>query len=117
MKKTFSGSDYLGIASATLCVAHCILAPFLILAVSKYAWWEHLTYVFLALSFYAVYEAIKAKPPTYILVLICGSFALMTIFLLLEASWKIAEPLSYIASLGLVVGHILNIRYCKNCNE
>jgi predicted neutral ceramidase superfamily lipid hydrolase len=105
----------MGIASATLCVVHCILTPFLLIIIAKYEWWENLTYLFLAVSLYAVYEAIKAKPPKYILSLICGSYVLLIAFLLLEETWYLAEPLSYIASLGLVIGHVLNVRHCKNC--
>lgn len=107
----------MGIASATLCVAHCILTPFLILLVSRYEWWENLTYLFLAVSFYAVYGAIKTKPPKHVLFLICGGYALLTLFLLLEGMWPFAEPLSYVASFGLVVGHTLNIKHCKKCNK
>ncbi|MFB0946900.1 MAG: hypothetical protein ACI9V1_001867 [Spirosomataceae bacterium] len=117
MKAFFKNSNYMGIASATLCVVHCILTPFLILIVSKYEWWGNLTFLFLAISLYAVHDAIRSKPPKHILWLICGSYALMAGFLLLEEAWSLAEPLSYIASLGLVVGHILNIRYCKHCTN
>lgn len=117
MKTFFKDSNYMGIASATLCVAHCILTPFLLVIVAKYEWWESLTFLFLAISFYAVYEAVKSKPPKHILWLICGSYALTATFLLMEESWALAEPLSYLTSAGLVLGHILNIQYCKNCTN
>jgi hypothetical protein len=104
-----------GIVSTTLCVVHCILTPLLLVLVAKYEWWGNLTFLFLAISFYAVYDAIKSKPPQHILLLICVSYVFMTAFLLLENFWDLAEPLSYVASFGLVIGHILNIRYCKSC--
>lgn len=117
MKTFFNFSNYLGIASATLCVAHCILTPFLIVLVSKYEWWENLSYLFLIVSFAAVWEAVKAKPPLHILLLIWVSFLVLGLCIIFENTYEFAEPLSYLASLSLVSGHILNIRHCKKCNH
>lgn len=115
IKSLTKDSNYVGIVSATLCVVHCILTPFLVVLVSKYEWWGNLTFVFLTIGLGAVIAATRDKPPAHILILIWGGYFLLTLFVILEGYWSLAEPLSYVASLILVMGHILNIRYCKKC--
>lgn len=112
---TTSRMDFLGIASASLCVIHCLATPFLIVLVSKYEWWENLTFIFLAISFFAVYQATKSRPPAYILAIIWIGFFALSTGILLEESWQYGEMLGYAASLILVLGHVLNIRHCKKC--
>ena len=115
MKNSYAISDYFGIASATFCVIHCIATPFLIVIVSKYEWWSSLSYLFLTISFFAVYQASKSKPPAYILTFIWAGFVGLTLSTLSEDYWTYGELTGYIFSVVLVTGHILNIRYCKKC--
>ncbi|SOE23084.1 MerC mercury resistance protein [Spirosomataceae bacterium TFI 002] len=115
MKNLFNFSNYLGIASATLCVVHCILTPFLIVLVIKYEWWANLSYLFLLVSFTAAWEATKSKPPRHIFLLVWIGFAILSFCIILEDTFEFAELLSYFASLVLVLGHILNIKHCRNC--
>ena len=107
--------DYIGIASATLCVVHCLLLPVLILFFGKSELLEKFSYLFLLISFYSAFEATKHTNNTKILTLIWLSFALLSICILFEDDFPNLEIGSYLASLGLIIGHILNMKFCKKC--
>ena len=107
--------DYIGIASASLCVVHCVLTPFLIFFFTNTVWWEKFSYFFLSLSFISAFQATKHSKNRKVLSLIWCSFALLAIGILFEEDFPKLEILNYLASLGLIIGHILNIKYCKKC--
>ena len=60
-------SDILGTFASSLCLIHCIATPFLFLAQASAAtfhsgppvWWKSLDYVFLAISFLAIFLSTK----------------------------------------------------------
>jgi hypothetical protein len=108
-------SDYIGIASASLCVVHCVITPFLILFFTNTVWWEKFSYFFLLLSFISAFQATEHSKNRKILSLIWCSFALLAIGIIFEDDFPKLEIISYLASLCLIIGHILNIRYCKKC--
>ncbi|MBB5284311.1 hypothetical protein HNQ92_002454 [Rhabdobacter roseus] len=111
-------SDLLGIASASLCVVHCLLTPILlVLAASSAGWWHEVSYVFLLISYYALYETSRHCTNRRILLLIGSSLLVLTASVLLEDYFEWLHEVSYLASLGLITGHILNIRYCKKCKH
>ena len=60
MKTSTIHPDNLGATFSTLCVIHCFATPFLFITQSYMlvvpGWWQALNYIFLALSFFAVYK-------------------------------------------------------------
>jgi len=109
-------ADKTGIASALLCTVHCMVIPALFLVkywgvdnnfINLPSWWDRLDYVFLLLSFWAVYHSAshtKAKSIKRSLWLFWGILALAIIF-----ETKL-HSLAYIASAGLVITHFVNIK-------
>lgn len=70
-------------------------------------WWESLDYLFLAIGFYAVYHASQHAASRSV------KIALWIFWLFLASSVIFQEKLhwlSYVASLGLIATHFLNIR-------
>jgi hypothetical protein len=115
METNTSKFDWAGILSASLCVVHCLLTPVLILLLSNKEWWHQVYYMFLAISFYAAFKATQNCTVNKIVVLIWLSFLILAVSILFEDTFTWLHELSYLASFGLVAGHILNIRYCKHC--
>ena len=111
-------SDFVGIASASLCVVHCLLTPILlVLAASSSGWWHEVSYVFLLISYYAAYETSRHCASRKNLILIVSSLVILTASVLLEDYFEWMHEVSYLASAGLITGHLLNIRYCKKCQH
>ena len=115
------GADKVGIASAIVCAVHCMVVPLLFLFTYSLrqadvhhshhtllpGWWESLDYVFLAIGFYAVYHASRHAASRGV------KRALWLFWLCLATSVIFQEQLhwlSYIASIGLIVTHFVNIR-------
>jgi ABC-type iron transport system FetAB permease component len=117
MTTTFKNKwfDYTGIISATLCTIHCIIMPF-IMFFQKYIFQiEALSYVFLIISFIAVYNTIKYSSSKLICMLLISSFILLLAGVIFEDDYPLFDKVAHIGSLGLTIGHILNIRYCRKC--
>lgn len=101
-------ADWLGMTSASLCVIHCLLTPFLVLGASHLAWWHDISWLFLVLSGIAVYLATRGGTSLGIKVLIWASFSVLALSIIGEEYWEPFHEISYVASLGLVIGHFWN---------
>ncbi len=111
--------DKAGIASAILCTVHCIAIPVLFLlkfSISAHdgyclpSWWKHLDYVFLIVSFFAVYHSVTHTKTQAIKVSLWLFWAILAVAIIFEEN---LHPLAYIASAGLVSTHFINIRRMK----
>lgn len=82
--------DDIGMASSTLCFIHCIATPFIFIAQAcsmscckdSPLWWKSLDFLFLVISFIAVYFAGKTTTKSWVkigLYVLFSSFALLTI--------------------------------------
>ncbi len=109
--------DFLGLTSASLCMVHCAVTPFLSAILVNVEWLPMAAYLFFGISLYAVLEATKYSQNLIIVLSlwICLGFLLLSI--IFEEDFEFMHYFNYAASLGLVVGHILNIRDCKKCNH
>ena len=107
--------DYTGIASAVLCTIHCIAMPFVMIFQHYFLHLEVLSYLFLIISFIAVYNTTKHSSSTLICATLLISFFMLLAGVIFEDEYPILEIVSHIGSLGLTIGHILNIKYCKKC--
>ena len=101
-------ADWLGMASASLCMIHCLITPFLLLGVSQLAWWHDLSWLFLGFSGLAVWLATRTQTQWKIKGLIWFSFTVLFIAVLGEDWWEPFHEISYGASLGLIIGHLWN---------
>lgn len=122
MKQKFANfrSDYIGMVSAILCLIHCIILPVIFALravdfehdVEGHFKWD---YLFLALSFYAVYHSAKHSPSPLIKMLFWANFSVLTLCIFLENISEAFEYMIILASIGLVVVHFINIRHCQRC--
>ncbi len=120
-------SDILGALSSGLCLIHCVLTPFLFIAQSHSlgcctatpGWWSTVDYLFLIISFFAIYKSTKATTKNWMKYALWMSwFALFFIIMNEHFGFvSLAEESIYLPSLSLVFLHIYNSKYCKCTNE
>ena len=118
---SFKNSDSVGIISSLLCLIHCISLPILISAQPLAARFvdenlHFLEYVFLGLSFLAVYFSTRSSHVTqrmkWAFYIIFSLFAL-GIFFEEQLAWL--TYLAYVGSAGLIVMHIISLRHGIRC--
>lgn len=110
-----SWPDVIGIVSSSLCLVHCLAMPILIATGIGFLAYEWLTYVFLLVSFLSIYKASKNLKSLFIGGLLWFSFfgLLLSTFFHDLNEW--VHYLNYFFALTIVLGHILNMKYCKHC--
>ncbi|MCG8574633.1 MAG: MerC domain-containing protein [Flavobacteriales bacterium] len=119
-------SDSVGAFASTLCLVHCLATPLIFVAQSCSAsccssapgWWYWLDYLFLAISFFAIYWSGKTTSKKWVKIVlwICW-IALLGLILNEKMEWfAVWEEAIYIPSLSLVFLHLYNRRYCQ-CQE
>ncbi|NRA52058.1 MAG: MerC domain-containing protein [Phaeodactylibacter sp.] len=127
---SFLKSDTLGAAASALCMVHCIATPLLFVAQTcsvtasccdaSPTWWKSLDYIFLVVSFWAVYRTTSnmgahfwVKPALW------TSWGLLAIILLNEklALIQLPEQAIYVPALALVGLHLFSLRYCRCADD
>lgn len=110
-KSQKSLSDYIGVLSSLLCLAHCLITPavisFQMLYHSNSSTFEFLEYIFLFLSFVAVFFSSKNYNRNK------GKLVLWLTFMIFASSIifhdTIPSLVSYLSSASLIMLHLLNI--------
>lgn len=109
-------ADYIGITGSVLCILHCLVTPVLLMTTSLLHD-EHLRigflsldYLFIGVNVVAVYFATRHPIPVLIKLALWGFLALFSVAILLEDVNGLFQPISYVASIGLVMTHLVNIR-------
>lgn len=113
LKKPFS--DYLGALGSLLCLFHCLVMPFIftvpLFYLNNNTPIDYLEYLFLSISFIAVYFSSR-KIPTHIeKILIWALFCLLSISLILHNYIPLFFSFSF--SIGLLILHLKRIIYFK----
>jgi hypothetical protein len=117
--------DYLGIASSGLCLVHCLATP-LMLFIQQYhfyqspnispdtqdSYWE---YLFVFISFMAIYFTTQNIDSRKIQISFWAFFSLFAISILFEDDFENLQFVGYTSSIGLIITHIINIKYCNKC--
>lgn len=119
-------SDAFGAISSTLCLIHCIATPilFAMQPISAHVeeapiWWKSLDYIFLALSFFAVYWSAKKSSRTWVKYALWISWIALTLAIVNEKLelFHLGELVVYIPAGALIVLHLYNRKYCKCADE
>ncbi|MEZ4886059.1 MAG: MerC domain-containing protein [Chitinophagales bacterium] len=111
-------ADFIGIASAVLCLIHCLVPPILFLffghliehAHDHFFRWD---YFFLIISSYAVYHSSHHAANTYIKGVLWVSFAILCIAIVFHQI-PTMHYIAYLASLGLISGHLINLKMMRS---
>ncbi len=121
--------DTFGSLASALCLIHCIATPFLFISQTcaltgcseTPIWWQFIDYLFLAISFVAIYWTTHTTTINWIKPLMWLSWlALFTVIINEKLKWlSIPETVIYIPAFALIATHIYNRKYCgchkKSC--
>ena len=124
MKLTIQHPDTLGAINSSLCVIHCFATPFLFLTQAQTSlvelstvplWWQLLNYVFIVVSFFAVFRTVKNSSNQLVKSLLWVSWGLLSALILNEEFeiMHMPELLTYFAGISLASLHIYNLKYCQ----
>jgi MerC mercury resistance protein len=118
-EKIDKGYDMAGITSALLCTVHCLVIPALFLLKFSWTdnnniklpdWWESVDYVFLVISFIAVFHSARHTPAKAIKVSLWLFWSILAVAIIFSKDF---HWLAYVASAGLITTHFLNILRMK----
>ena len=117
--------DILGAFASSLCLVHCIATPFLFIVQTGAAtfhnatpiWWKSIDYLFLIISFIAIYWSTKTTSNPWIKRMLRLSWLALSIVIFNEKLelFPLAETVIYIPTIALVILHLYNRKHCK-CN-
>jgi len=122
MKLIVVNSDHFGATSSGLCMLHCFLTPFLYIFHSTLGiynelifFWYLLNYIFLFISFIAVYYSSKKSTNLFVTISLYIFWFLLSGFVINEslAMFKIPEIFTYLSAFSLIFLHIYNLKFCK----
>jgi hypothetical protein len=116
---SYSKSDIVGIISSSICVVHCILTPFIVVILPNCIKenYEDINYLFLVLGFISMLLSVKSTKLNLVKYLLIYFWLQLCLSIFLEERSVFFSLLMYFSAFGLIIGHILNMKYCKNCQH
>lgn len=115
--------DSIGAMASTLCLIHCVTTPIIFIAQSCSvsscsnvpAWWGSIDYVFLIISFFAVYRTTKTTALNWIKPAFWLSFSLLVAVIGNEklGLFHLNENVIYVPAMALIALHLYNKKYCQ----
>ena len=122
MKISTIHPDNIGATFSTICVIHCFATPILFVTQSYMlvvpGWWQALNYVFLLLSFFAVYKTSQNSSNQIVKILLYIFWGILATLLISEEFelFHLPEFITYSTGLTLAGLHIYNKKYCQ-CDD
>ncbi len=126
MNKTTLPLDSIGIIASTLCLIHCIATPFLFIAkacstaccADTPLWWQTIDYLFLIISFLAIYFISKNLTIQWLKISLWISWFVLLMTILNHSYNFVYLPQNfiYIPSSIIIILHFYNLKYC-NCTK
>lgn len=120
-------ADALGIVAGITCLVHCTVSPFLFLARTCMAaccsgsdipfWWQWIDYLFVMISFGAIYYATRNTTKKWIRNALWFSWVILLFTITNETFELIALPDVFIffPALSIIVLHFYNRKYINAC--
>lgn len=119
--------DNIGIIASTLCTIHCIATPFIFIAKACTSiccadaplWWVLIDYLFLIISFYAIFFISKNLTIRWLKASFWISWAILLATIVNHSINLIYLPQNfiYIPSILIVALHFYNLKFCKCQND
>lgn len=126
MKVIIKNSDQIGATSSALCMLHCFATPFLFLSQSSLIFisvdftlpWFIINYIFLFISFIAIYYSVKNSSNRLIRIFLYLFWAVLSGLIINESlgTLSIPETATYLSASSLICLHIYNLKYCR-CDD
>ena len=126
MKLIIKNSDYIGASTSGLCMLHCFATPLIFLSQAAAInispeitfLWYSLNYMFLFISFIAIYYSVKNSSNFLVKVLLYLFWLLLSALTINEglSIFPVPELYTYISAFSLSSLHIYNLKYCR-CDD
>lgn len=122
-------ADFMGISASILCLIHCLAFPvlislgFIFSPVDNHTHehdhvhfdWHWMDFLFVALAIWAVYNAVKSTQSKSIKIALWIAVSIFSVGVLLHDVFSWMLYISLLASIGLVIIHIINWKYHRKC--
>ena len=126
MKIININSDHIGVTASSLCMLHCFFTPLLFLSQATSVTftqeipflWQSLNYLFLLISFLAIYYTAKNSSKLSVKVLLVSTWLILSSLIINEffEITSIPELYTYAAATSLAGLHVYNLKYCR-CDD
>ena len=126
MKIIYVNSDHIGVTASSLCMLHCFFTPLLFLSqattltlTQKIPFlWHSLNFLFLLISFLAIFYTIKNSTKLSVKVLLVSTWLILSSLIINEffEISSLPEIYTYAAAISLSGLHIYNLKYCR-CDD
>lgn len=119
-------TDGIGVISGSLCLIHCVATPFIFIAKACSVsccsdaplWWQSFDYLFLIISFIAIYFVSKNATNQLLKVAFWLSWAVLLVVILNQSFelFYLPKNLIYVSSFLIITLHLYNIKH-NNCDK
>ena len=123
MKSIVYKPDSVGALASFLCLIHCVFTPFIFIsqacAVScceeSPIWWQSIDYVFLIISFFAIFKSAKTSSNKVLKALLWCFWGVLCLLILNKSIqlFLVSHNFMYSAAILLSILHLYNLRYCQ----
>lgn len=124
--KKIAKPDIIGALASSLCLIHCVVTPLIFIvqtcSVASCAdapvWWQAIDYLFIVISFVAIFYASKNSSKRWILISLWSSWIIL-LLAILNKTFEVGlfpEVFHYLPALAIVGLHLYNYKYCL-CKE
>ena len=123
MKTAIYKPDTIGAIASSLCLIHCIITPFIFIAQSCTAtccnnapdWWIWLDYLFLTISFWAVYQSTQKTSKKFMKPLLWSLWIALCLAIINQRIQLIhvSQNLTHVFAISLAAFHLYNLKYCQ----
>ena len=124
MKLSLNRPDTFGALASTLCVIHCLITPVVFIASTcsvhhEYSsipkWWINLDFLFLLISFVAIYRSTQTTSKKIMKPALWISWFLLSLLVVNEKMTLLNLPVyfTYISATTLAALHLYNLKYCQ----
>lgn len=120
-------SDSVGAIASSLCLVHCLATPLIFITQtcnltccsSAPTWWQWIDYLFLIISFFAVYRSTQNSSKKWVKVALWISWLLLCTTIINDKLNLITldSYLNYLPALCLIVLHLYNKKFCQCTNN
>ncbi len=104
--------------SSAGCILHCLAMPVVVYASGAALHQEHtewLDYLFVAVAAGAVVYSVRQAHSLAVKLLLIGAWLVFSVGVVLQPAFAPASLLAYAGSAGLIAGHAINLRHCRQC--
>lgn len=113
-KKNSKTLDLIGISSATICLFHCLIFPFLTI-MPVYVYNNHwIDLFFISIGTMAVVKIVKTNAKMYVKIILLSSNLLVVLSVIYIILMHQHTFTLHIGGLGMILGHILNYKNHKH---